>query len=86
MTADAYDGPALIRIAKQRVRRDITKMRQAWCGGPAGWGHAWEYDEHNSAKRTCSRCGRHEWMFWLRYPSETEPSEQWKHMPSGDEL
>lgn len=59
----------------------MTKMRQAWCERQ---GHRWDYDEHNSAKRTCDRCGRHEWMFHLRFPSATEPSIQWRHMPSGD--
>jgi hypothetical protein len=79
--ADGYDGPALIRIAKQRAGEHIRKMRQSICGHR---GHVWECDSLNSAKRTCERCGRHEWMFHLRYPSETEPSIQWQHMASGD--
>lgn len=46
--------------------------------------HNWEYDPSNSAKRTCKKCGRHEWMMANRYPSFDEPSLKWFHMAHHD--
>lgn len=53
--------------------------------GDCHWGaeHQWTYDPENSAKRTCDRCGRHEWMF-IRRASEDQPSIVWEEMGGRD--
>lgn len=64
------------------MRALLNFMRDYWSIiWPFTCNHVWEYDQSNPAKRTCSHCERHEWMFTLKYPSETEPSIQWKEMP-----
>lgn len=41
--------------------------------------HEWQHQD-NSAKRYCLRCGRHEWLFWRRFPMVGEPALQWREM------
>lgn len=35
----------------------FKKMKEKLCE------HKWIIDEHNGAKRTCSKCKRHEWLY-----------------------
>jgi hypothetical protein len=44
-------------------------------------GHRWDQRE---AKRTCSRCGREEWLFQRRFPRVGEPALSWQEMAFGN--
>jgi len=57
------------------VKRFFRRVACSWRGF-----HLWDYDDTNGAKRTCSCCGRHEWLFWRRFPMGGEPAWSWTQM------
>ncbi len=50
------------------------------------WGKfiCWLVQEHDwlkdGAKRTCKRCGKHQWLFETPYPAIGEAKYQWQDM------
>jgi hypothetical protein len=48
-----------------------TKIQRKFCKH--------DYEEKDE-KRTCRKCGNHEWMFVVSYPSVGQPKYSWRTM------
>lgn len=82
-------------VVIEEVKRRWRIFYRFWCGGISyalfcrfyptiGNNHRWLYEE-GRCKRTCSRCGQHEWVFSKKYPRIGEPASSWRKM-NHDEL
>lgn len=42
--------------------------------------HDWYHETYNTMKRTCAKCGEHQWVFETRYPAIGEAKYNWRTM------
>ena len=51
-----------------------VRLKMRWCK------HCYTINEDNSAIRTCTKCGRVEWLFTQMFPQDGEDPNVWEEM------
>lgn len=60
----------------KRLNRMIPRVLRRQCRH--------DFEENDTAKRFCRKCGEEQWLFSKRFPMPGEPALTWEIMREGD--